>query len=45
MLFSGRKNAIYLTREYFQEYACEFDLTYYPFDTQVIKSIQLQFMN
>lgn len=35
MLFSGRTNAIYLTREYYQEYACEFDLIYYPFDTQV----------
>ena len=34
-LFSGRTNAIYLSREYYQEYACEFDLTYYPFDTQL----------
>ena len=35
MLFSGRTNAIYLSREYYQEYACEFDLIYYPFDTQL----------
>ena len=35
MLFSGRTNAIYLTREYYQDYACAFDLAYYPFDTQV----------
>ena len=35
MLFSGRRNAIYLTREYYQEYACRFDLIYYPFDTQL----------
>ena len=35
MLFSGRTNAIYLTREYYQDYACPFDLVYYPFDTQV----------
>ena len=34
-MFSGRTNAIYLSREYYQEYACEFDLTYYPFDTQL----------
>ena len=34
-LFSGRTNAIYLSREYYQEYACEFDLLYYPFDTQL----------
>ena len=36
MLFSGRDNSIYMTREYFQEYSCAFDLKYYPFDTQVI---------
>ncbi len=38
MLFSGATNSIYLTREYYQEYACPFDLTYYPFDTQVSRS-------
>ena len=37
MLFSGRENSIYLTREYFQEYSCQFDLIMYPFDTQVCK--------
>ena len=35
MLFSGKDNSIYMTREYYQEYSCAFDLTYYPFDTQV----------
>lgn len=35
MLFSGRTNSIQIRREYYQEYACEFDLVYYPFDTQV----------
>ena len=35
MLFSGKDNSIYMTREYFQEYSCAFDLKYYPFDTQV----------
>ncbi len=40
MLFSGAKNSISLTREYYQEYACEFDLYYYPFDTQVIQQIK-----
>ena len=34
-LFSGRRNAIYLTREYYQDYACRFNLIYYPFDTQL----------
>ena len=24
-----------LTREYYQDYACEFNLLYYPFDTQM----------
>ena len=38
MLFSGRENSIYLTREYFQEYSCQFDLMMYPFDTQVCKN-------
>jgi hypothetical protein len=37
MLFSGGQNAIYISREYYQEYACDFDLIYYPFDTQVCK--------
>ncbi len=40
MLFSGAKNSISLTREYYQECACEFDLYYYPFDTQVIQQIK-----
>lgn len=35
MLFSGRENSIMITREYYQEYSCDFDLKYYPFDTQV----------
>jgi hypothetical protein len=40
MLFPGRSNSILLTREYYQEYSCPFDLLYYPFDTQV-QSVQL----
>ena len=35
LLFSGEESAILLTREYFQEYSCDFILYYYPFDTQV----------
>ena len=35
MLFSGRSNSIYISREYYQEYGCDFNLVYYPFDTQV----------
>ncbi len=37
MLFSGRSNSILLTREYYNDYGCEFDLLYYPFDTQVMQ--------
>ena len=33
--FDGYSNAINLKREYYQEFACEFSLNYYPFDTQV----------
>ena len=35
MLFSGKTNSILMTREYYQEYSCNFHLMYYPFDTQV----------
>ena len=35
MLFSGTGNSIFVTREYFLDFSCEFILTYYPFDTQV----------
>ena len=31
----GRDNSIYVTRHYFQQFSCTFDLQYYPFDTQV----------
>ena len=34
MLFPGSNNAILLRREYYQDFSCEFDLRYYPFDTQ-----------
>ena len=33
--FDAYTNAINLQREYYQEFACEFDLYFYPFDTQV----------
>ena len=39
MLFPGSNNAILLKREYYQEYSCEFDLRYYPFDTQMCEMI------
>lgn len=35
MLFSGKKNSIFMTREYYNDYSCDFDLRFYPFDTQV----------
>merc|ERR1739836_243489 len=31
----GEKNAVLLTRKFSQEHACNFNLFYYPFDTQV----------
>ena len=34
-LFSGEKNAVLLSRKFSQEHACNFNLFYYPFDTQV----------
>ena len=39
MLFSGQDNAIFLTREYYQDYGCNFDLLFYPFDTQMCEMI------
>ena len=37
--FESEKNSLYLTREYYQDFSCEFDLGYYPFDTQVNKHV------
>ncbi|XP_059081996.1 gamma-aminobutyric acid receptor subunit beta-2-like [Tigriopus californicus] len=37
LLFSGETNSIIMTREYYQDYSCQFDLRYYPFDSQVCK--------
>lgn len=34
-LFSGEKNAVLLRRKFSQDHACNFNLFYYPFDTQV----------
>lgn len=33
--FDAAHNSINLLREYYQEFSCEFDLLFYPFDTQV----------
>ncbi len=35
MSFSGERNAIQMTREYFLDYSCELDLQHYPFDIQM----------
>ena len=36
MIYSGKNNSILLTREYYLDYGCSnFDLVYYPFDTQM----------
>lgn len=34
LLFSGKTNSIYFSREYYQENSCAMDLKAYPFDTQ-----------
>ena len=33
--FHSEKNSLNLEREYYQDFSCEFELQYYPFDTQV----------
>jgi ABC-type multidrug transport system fused ATPase/permease subunit len=33
--FDGGKNPIILKREFYQEFTCDFDLSWYPFDRQV----------
>jgi hypothetical protein len=37
LLFSGSNNSIVLKREYYRDFACFFNLRYFPFDTQVLK--------
>ncbi len=37
--FDGANNSIMLKREYYDSYGCDFQLQYYPFDTQVKDSI------
>ena len=38
-VFAGSKNPIVLKREFYQEFTCDFDLLWYPFDRQVSKMI------
>ena len=35
MLFSGADNSIYLEQEYYEQFSCDFNLEFYPFDIQV----------
>ena len=35
LAFPGKFNSILTTQRYHQEFACNFDLEYYPFDNQV----------
>eukprot|EP00095_Tigriopus_kingsejongensis_P009466 maker-scaffold1140_size60066-snap-gene-0.4 protein:Tk09466 transcript:maker-scaffold1140_size60066-snap-gene-0.4-mRNA-1 annotation:"cys loop ligand gated ion channel subunit" len=37
MLFAGANNSIYMTREYYQDNSCDFNLRFYPFDSQMCK--------
>ena len=37
-IFEGGKNSIWMTREYYLDYGCQYVLQLYPFDTQVIMS-------
>lgn len=33
-MFSGNDSLIGMTREYYHEFSCSYELRYYPFDTQ-----------
>ncbi len=35
MPFNASLNSIVVSREYFMDFSCTYDLVYYPFDTQV----------
>ena len=37
MSYKGEESYIIMKREYFIDWTCEYDLLYYPFDTQVKK--------
>ena len=39
MKFNGRDNSVLHSHEHFHEFSCEFDLKYYPFDTQMCEMI------
>ena len=45
LIFPGTENSIYVDRRYFQEFSCQFDLLYYPFDTQASTSYSLKCLN
>lgn len=34
-VFPGSSNPIVLSREFYQEFTCDFDLSWYPFDRQI----------
>lgn len=38
-IYEGKDSRISMTREYFIDWACDYDLVYYPFDTQVCKMV------
>ena len=35
-VYKGEESYIIMKREYFIDWTCEYDLLYYPFDTQVL---------
>ena len=39
LIFSGSENPLVMSRSYDVEWICDFDMRWYPFDTQVLSSI------
>ena len=45
-VYAGVDSYIIMSREYFIDWTCDYDLLYYPFDTQVkqlLRSLKLNF--
>ena len=42
LMFYGDKNRFLITKQYYSDFGCRFELQDYPFDTQVCKTRNLQ---